>query len=325
MYKKLVIFVIKCLAAIVLTLCTIVTLLYIPIAYGHPLSVIINLKQLAEKSSTSSEKIIFLLSGSSSWVGINGKELKTINHMRLVNMGVYAGFDIQYQFHLIRKYIRPGDILLCSPEYGVIFDKRNSDIEARKWMFITAPGYALKYCYRFPAEFDNVLIDIGKLCQWKIVGFIRGIAEGYTGGIFNGGYVKFYKKADEFGTAKDQEFSKIARKDIVIDSLIDSKYSKEYCDILDSIAYCTETKKVKFYFLPPPYPLEEYEKNRIKIDSFYTYLSTKKSITLLGSPVENMYNMDCFTNSINHIDANTRKKRTNAVCTVLLKSTDIQF
>lgn len=78
---------------------------------------VLQLKDMAVKSSSNYDKRILVVSGSNSLFSINSKIIEAETGYKTVNLGIHAGLDIDFYRYIINKYIKNGDIVVMPLEY----------------------------------------------------------------------------------------------------------------------------------------------------------------------------------------------------------------
>lgn len=66
--------------------------------------------------STNTPRIVFI-SGSNSLFGISGDVIEKKTGMKVVNLALHAGLDIDFLVYVLRRNIKPGDIVIAPLEY----------------------------------------------------------------------------------------------------------------------------------------------------------------------------------------------------------------
>jgi hypothetical protein len=64
---------------------------------------------------------VFLLGGSNVAFGFDSEQMEEALHVPVVNLGINAGFGLQFMVNHTATYLKQGDILIISPEYSHFF------------------------------------------------------------------------------------------------------------------------------------------------------------------------------------------------------------
>lgn len=71
------------------------------------------------------EPRIILIGGSNVLYGIDSEALKAKMGMSVINMGLTADLGLRFMIEFSKDYLKPGDVVVFSPEYEHLYDKNN--------------------------------------------------------------------------------------------------------------------------------------------------------------------------------------------------------
>jgi len=302
-FKKLLLFIL----AIGISL---VAIYFVPLPSANPMTVIINKKEILINSNRFHKPRMIFLGGSSVLVGIDCELIEKQLPFYPVNMGVNAGFSIQFLFDLIKNDIKAGDIIVLSPDIGTLADYSNHSKEARKWCLVANRNFALKNLYQFPSQIPDFAMDIFEVCEWKVYGFCEAIIKRRKH-IFHNGNVQFEQRQNRFGDGDETLFatessSKLRETDGPLPLLKDSSFSNDFHEFASSI----KSKGARLYFVYGPYSRYAYVNNYDKIEKINAILHSSANYPILGTQEEYAYDDSCFTNSAYHLRSAIRTQRT---------------
>jgi hypothetical protein len=94
--------------------------------YGVDDSLLFALPDKVERLTKLQSPKIVLIGGSSCSFGFDSEIIEDSIGMPVVNMAAHAGLGLKYFLDQVREYIKPGDIVLLSLEYGQLVDGDNA-------------------------------------------------------------------------------------------------------------------------------------------------------------------------------------------------------
>jgi hypothetical protein len=246
-----------------------------------------------ERLGNISTRRIILVGGSNLAFGINSESIQKKLEISVVNLGLHAGLGLDFMLNEASSIVKKNDIIILSIEYP--------------------------------------LFDISSYADRELVNHTIAIypeAASYIKSTFNEFLKKEYKNFKRVFHKKEK---------IKIDSLYNRKSFNQFGDIIahlkrrNSISFSGESKMspirlnskvlISFYnkccevgaivcISFPPYPESEYEKNKYVIKNLENQISTKLSfLPRLDSPERLVLNDSCFYNTVYHLNAIGRERR----------------
>jgi len=311
-------FLINTVVLVSLVLGTLLAVYLLPVPYKHQLAAILNKIELLKDGR---QNRIILVGGSGLYCGIDSEMLQKKLGRPVVNMGLYFGFGITPLLREIRPYLHPGDVVVMIPEYTVILDKY--DDFARRWLFALAPNRNLLYYYQnTPEPFKTFVIDFSGLIQSKFESIpVIARAMLHTGrfsGWFENGYVSFH---DEFNGEGDslKGFPSVAFPKGKGRSIFSPGYRDQSLVAVNT--FCRETKRqgIQALFVFPAYASEEYYPVSDEFRHYAQRLKNELLCPVIGSPRDFLYPYRFFSDNVNHLTAEGKRRRTEKLIELLAK------
>jgi hypothetical protein len=304
----------------VVVVVTTAALFLLPIPYSHDLSAIHNKLNMlkAEKRN----RIIFV-GGSGLYDGLDSEKIQQTLGRPVINLGLYAGFGVTALLREVRPFLRPGDTVVVVPEYSVVFDFH--DDQARKWLFAYAPVKNLLLLYRdVPNRALTLLVDCTGLMRSKLQALPRALQEAVRSrscrAFFRAGYVYYGKYFNESGdslrTMRTPESPEMIEQRGV-DLFAEARYRDQSLDAINDFCRESRSRGSETYFIYPAYPAAEYRRQADGMRRYQQRLRKELACPILGNAEQFLYPYSYFTNTVNHINNEARRIRTDQVIALL--------
>jgi hypothetical protein len=303
-----------------LVMATAVAIFLLPVPYSHQLSAILN--KLDMVKGAGQDRIIFV-GGSGLFDGLDSETLEARLHRPVVNLGLYAGFGVTALLREIKPYLHPGDSVVIIPEYSVVFD--SPDDQARKWIFAAAPVRNLPLLYgTLPDPVRAFFVDFVSLVRQKVQAIPKAAQEALRArqcrAFFGRGYVYYRKYFTRNGDSL-RTMRAAASPDLIeqrgVDLFSDPRYRDQPFDAVNDFCRDALREGVHTYFLFPAYPEEEYRRQQEGMRRYEARLRKELDCRILGGPGDFLYPYDFFTNTVNHLNGEGKRTRTEKVVTLL--------
>ena len=279
-----------------------------PIKSGNFLYSLINKRDLIRAHQH--ENKIVILGGSSQLVGFDARVISTAIGRPALVFALYDGFDLEFQAYLIAPFLHQGDLVILSPEYTELWTSLSMHPEAIPVCLLTAPEYALKNSYKLPSQAPLVLSDTLAIARDKVTCFFSALVNGWPRQWFGYGYIRYDENVDEFGGCQPTIFRK---KSATLFKLYEKRYTdatlEANCSIVNAVGRELESTGARVAFVWPPFPESELRLNADLVKKTQALLS----IRVLGEPEEFAYSYEFFTNTVNHLSAAGRQRRTESI------------
>ncbi|HUJ19405.1 MAG TPA: hypothetical protein VL197_15580 [Nitrospirota bacterium] len=311
-------FLIKAGALTLLVLATVSTVFLLPIPYSDNLSAIVNKRDLLKDGRR--DRIVFV-GGSGLFDGLDSGLVEQRLRRPVVNMGLYAGFAITPLLREIRPFLRSGDTVVIVPEYSVVFDAL--DFQARKWVFALAPARNLRLYREGQNRTLAFLTDMTGLLRSKLQALPKAVREAVRtrrlAPLVGEGYAYYGKYFNLYGDSLRTMRAAVPGviEQTGVDLFADAAYRDQSFASVN--AFCREVRGmgVQALFFFPAYPEEEYRRQEEAMKLYEARLRKELDCRILGTPQDFLYPYEYFTNTVNHINNEARRIRTERVLAYL--------
>jgi hypothetical protein len=316
--KKLLI---KAAALALLVLATAATVFLLPIPYSDNLAAVVNKRDLLKDGQR--DRIIFV-GGSGLFDGLDSALVEQRLRRPVVNMGLYAGFAITPLLREITPHLRSGDVVVIVPEYSVVFDAL--DFQARKWVFALAPARNLRLYEEGPNRALAFVTDMVGLLRSKLQALPKAVREVVRtrrlAPLVGEGYAYYGKYFNQYGDSLRTMRAAVPGviEQAGVDLFSDAAYRDQSFASVN--AFCREARGmgVQTLFFFPAYPEEEYRRQEEGMPRYEARLRKELGCAILGTPQDFLYPFGYFTNTVNHINNEARRIRTEKVLSYLEKA-----
>jgi len=278
--------------------------------YSNYHAAIIDKINLLEKSS--SRKIV-LLGGSNVAFGVNSDKLHLSSNLQVVNLGLHFGTGLNVTFKMIDKYIHKGDIIILSPEYEYFNkDKFYGD------------SHLIDTMYYIP-ERINMLVDVYQIYSiiekniYRNINVRQRLFEKYVLDSYNPVFKKDIYYRDGFNKYGDvvSHLEKANRGFTVPDKV--RSLDELFVNKLNEFKNHIESKGAKLVFTYPCISKKQYDLEKKHINEIHGLL-VKRKISKDISPVDFVFEDNCFFDSNYHLNAVCREKRTDILKDIIKKN-----
>ncbi len=305
-----------------LVLCSFTALVIAPFSYGYHFASIINKREMVRRFVLQEKPLMAFYGGSGLWVGLDSASIGRELNCNVANTGVFAGFGLSFVPEDLMDLLRAGDTLVIIPEYGLLYDSLiDPDRTTRKWCLAMSPRRALRSLYNGWTDTGELLIDIASLCQYKIVGLLRGILENPGRALFEGGYVNYSKRANQYGDSVKNDFPLLDRRSIsgYGELFPDREPGREVYRRFNALYSRAAAKGVKVFLTFCAFPSDEYERNRVQLERLDRSLRTHLLMPVIGAPSDFVLDYRYFSNTVYHLTMEGRSVRTSRLISLLKK------
>ncbi len=307
-----------------LALASLLAIYLSPMPYKDRLSAILNKREMLMDGRRN--RIIFV-GGSGLYCGLDSDMIEKRLQRPVVNMGLYYGFGIIPLLNEIRPYLHAGDTVVVIPEYKLIFDQY--DDLSRKWVYALSPGKNFFPVYqRLRNPFKMFLEDMNGLVHSKLEAISSVGSAAFRAGrfvpVFQEGYV-FY--AQEFNAHGDSLIGFPNAKALQgkgEDFFSESDFGSQSFTALST--FCLESKRqnVSCFFMFPAFAAKDYRRMRGAFHQYEQRLRKELNCGILGTAEDFIYPDQFFSDSVNHLNAEGKRKRTETVLRLLQNSRPLQ-
>jgi len=293
----------------------------LPLPYDQNLAVIINKRDRLRNMP--GERLIFV-GGSGLFGGLDVRRLEAELKKPVANLGFFAGFGIFHLLDEVTPFLRPGDTVLIVPEYGLIRQDFQNNEQSRKWILRLSPGrHALQL---YPPSKDglvNFVQDSGALLLSQLATLRKAVETLFkrdTRFYTPRGFVKYRLITDETGEPTEHHRFAVVPADQVAgkgDTYPDLTVKPESMALLNNFGEAAARRGARVLFVFAAFPREEYELNKAAIDRLHRQLKNELRFDIVGQPEDFIYPGPLFANSIDHLNADGVRERTDKLLALL--------
>ncbi len=257
-------------------------------------------------ANTPSPKIVFV-GGSNLAFGISSGQIKKATGYNVVNMGIYIGLGLSYMLEEVKPYMNSGDIVVIVPEYEVYFPELIEDKDYLLRLLLYYPK-GVKYL-RDPLTIlevsNNFFYGYSQVLRTSVNQAISP-QENYEDIYLRSAFNKFGDVTSHLETSSyPPRKEKLNRKVWQIDWTAVKLMNQFNADV--------QKRGVKVYYLYPSVS-ELYVK--ISLDTIKAIdgrLRQKLNFPILSTPERYIYPIEDFFDTVYHLNAQGREKRSQMV------------
>jgi hypothetical protein len=295
-------------------------ILLLPFPYDHDLSAIIDKVRLLKEGKGGR---IVLVGGSGLLFGIDSEMMETRFQRPVINFGLWAGFGITALLREIKPHLRPGDVLIVSPEYTVVFDRY--DPVAAKWIYALAPARNALPLYKdTEGGIRTFISDLNGLVRSKLRAFPEVTREIFETGslrpLLREGRVSYHKY---FNTQGDSLRSvRIVPSPNLLgqfhaDYFSHPGYEGQSLDAFNALCRGIMEQGIPVLFVFPAYAEEEFRRQKQGMRRYEQRLRRELCCPILGTPDDFLYPYNVFTDTVHHLNHKGRRRRTQRMIALL--------
>lgn len=246
-------------------------------------------------NSIDSNRLI-LVGGSNLAFGLNGELMEQMLPINVANLGMHAGLSLKFMINQVSSLIKSGDIVILNLEYPLYLDDFEPDIDLIQFTQEIYPKAEEYYPFNPLELFEARYVKFKKYFEEQ---------ELKTDAVFN--RKMFNKYGDNIGHLNKPSLQKLIDRQPI--GLIETDDS---FDILKNFFELCNAENVRVYITYPSYPSSEFVgKNKERILQLHAKIKEElPQIKLLNTPDRYVFTDDFFYDTIYHLNAKGREKRT---------------
>ncbi|MDP9176859.1 MAG: hypothetical protein M3O61_04185 [Gemmatimonadota bacterium] len=269
--------------------------------------------------TTPSPKII-LVGGSNLAFGIDSRMMRDSLDVHVVNMGLYARLGLRYMLAQVKPYIRPGDVVVISPEYDQFYGKFSEGDNTLNTALLYAPADRIGDFIKSYSVIDVVLrprVEDARRGFLQAAADLFGVKDKYFPADTNPVYNR--RSFNQFGDM----ISHVGRKSMNPDSIYvsqlppQSEFNRRTVHELNDIGNAASARQAHAYFLFPSYIDRSYTINTEAIAGIRRRLAKDMRIPILGTPKDFVYASSWFFDTRYHLNELGRGPRTLKMIEIL--------
>jgi hypothetical protein len=244
---------------------------------------------------------LIITGGSSVFYGLNSERLTDELHMNVVNMGLFAGFGVDYMLNELEGSIKAGDIVLLNIEY-FLTSKCTAEEDILKY-YPPAAVYLHKQIPFYTRYVNDLKLNIESM-QNRILTPVKRSGKMYTHSrTINKygdavGYLNYQKPGyDHAGRMEYRHYEEIPT--------------------LNRFKAKADSVGAKVFFVFPPFPKSDVERNKDIFDKYYADLKRELHIPIICTPEDMAFDDNLFYDTVYHLDKDGREIRTTRLINLL--------
>ena len=269
---------------------------------------------------TPSPRIIFV-GGSNLAFGLKSSQFKSATGLNPVNMGVHGRLGVYSMTRMVKQHLRPGDVVVVSPEYGTMFRSPECRQEIAAEAYRAWPG-----CKEFiQPDVDQPLeslvpeaTSLRKLGQCVLRARRRLGKPGLGSGDEDSAQdpVECYRRKsfNRFGDHVAHYDAASTYRETGGLSGVDERVFERVADELNGLAQFCQEKKTKLYFLFPPISATKVANHSEQVRHMERLVATKLSFPVLTNLAMATFAEDQFFDGQSHLTEQGAQLRTDIVC-----------
>jgi hypothetical protein len=295
-------------------------ILLLPFPYDHDLSAIIDKVRLLKEGKGGR---IVLVGGSGLLFGVDSEMMETRFQRPVVNFGLWAGFGITALLREIKPHLRPGDVVIVSPEYTVVFDRY--DKVSTKWIYALAPvRNALPLYKDTKGGLRTFIADLNGLVRSKLRAFPEAMREIFETGslrpVLQHGRVAYRKyfsaQGDSLRPVRTVPSPNLLEQ-FHADYFSRPGYENQSLAAFNSLCRDIRQQGIPVFFVFPAYAKEEFRRQTEGMRRYERRLRRELCCPILGTPDDFLYPYEVFTDTVHHINHEGRRRRTQRMIALL--------
>lgn len=288
-----------------------------PGTYPHDLAAMVNKKEMLK--SRPSPRMIFV--GGSSVLSINGPLIEKELKYSVINMSLWGGMGTREHLDEIRPFLKPGDVVVVTMEYGTLLDPRyyqyiHTNVEAKKFFFLMSPERHIPE-YLKHGDYMGLFKIIHELSQMKVKSYLRNLVTFNFSHLCDSGFPHYH---EEFNANGDR-----ATPYRIFRPLGDRNTSFTYPDekhvgFLNDFHDFAAARKARLLFYFSPFPDKYYRINEKYINAYYEIMKKSFKGTLINKPADFMYPEEYFADTIYHLNVKGESIRSPEIIKMLKRA-----
>jgi hypothetical protein len=295
---------------------TIVIVWFMPGTIPHDLSALVNKREMLEHKK--SPRMIFV-GGSSQLTLKTGLFEKELGYS-MIDMSLWGGLGTYEHLEEIKPYLRAGDVVVVTMEYGTILDPKyynyiHTNEEAKRFFFLMSPEKHArllinngKYYYLFQTILD--------LCQGKVKSYIRNLVLFNPFEFFNNGFPNY---KNEFNANGERATPYTVHRPLV--NLNNTFTYPEWKNLvfLNEFNEFAAKKNARLFFYFSHFPTSEYLLQEKYINAYYDMMKQSFKGIILNKPKDFEYPEEYFAETAYHLNEKGETVRSRSLLEMIKK------
>jgi len=252
---------------------------------------------------------IILIGGSNLAFGIDSKKMEEDIGRPVINMGLFAGLGLKFMLAEIDTNVKPGDIIIVSPEY---FLDKEGEYEIKNLASTLYPPATNYYKRNILDDFRAHLNRTRKNLEIVINKKQNSLDEVYSKKSFN-------EHGDMVGHLKLKRKNSLKK-----EAKMQYRYW-EGIELLNRFYEKMQSRNVSVFFIYPPIAFSEFEENKKIIINYKDDIKKNLTMKILGTPEEFAFQDTLFFDTKYHLTREGRFLRTQKFIELLKIENEVLY
>lgn len=232
----------------------------------------------------------------------------------MIDMSLWGGLGTSEHLEEIKQYLRPGDVVVVTMEYGTILDPKyyhyiHTNEEAKRYFFLMSP---LKHARQYISNGEyyyifNTMLD---LCQGKVKSYIRNLVLFNPTEFFSTGFPNY---KNEFNTNGDRLNPYNVHRPLM--NLKNTFTNPDWKNLafLNEFHEFAQKKNARLFFYFSHFPESEYTLQEKYIDAYQDMMRQSFKGTIINKPGDFIYPEEYFGDTAYHLNDKGETVRSRAL------------
>jgi hypothetical protein len=261
--------------------------------------------------NTPGPRMIFV-GGSNLAFGLDSKRIAERTGLAVINCGLHAGLGLQFMLNQAAKYLKDGDIVVLSPEYGIALQGEADTLACAASVYPAAEEYLSGWHERVRVTCVQAQFTFKHVCRGCPVPS-RGVPDP----IYRRSGFNRHGDLTSHLDAAPQSRAVTWNSDTG-GAIVQDRVCTEIVIAMNAFAASTREKGVRVYFMHPPLPQTLYQQRRSAYEAHAERLRRELHFPVVSLPADFVLPDDKFFDTRCHLNRAGRTLRTETVIAHLL-------
>ncbi|MBI3914738.1 MAG: hypothetical protein HY327_11220 [Chloroflexi bacterium] len=263
-------------------------------------------------AATPSPKIIFV-GGSNIALGLDSERVEKEVQMPVVNMGLNAGLGLRFMLNQVKPQIKAGDLIVIIPEYEQFYTHLSGGTTLVEVLALHPPAFA----------YLDTLEQYGVVLR-EYPAFIQGVGRVIGENLdardhFVINRQSYNRYGDIVAYLGRESIGDVAHQTLFAPGQT-LEFQTRAVDYLNEFIDFSHSRRANVLVLFPPIPDIQYGQSQIAIDTVYQRLKAGLNIPVVSTPVQFVFPVAFFYDTVYHLNAEGRNARTTRVISEIRQS-----
>lgn len=246
---------------------------------------------------------MILVGGSNLAFSVDSEKIETRFGVPVINMGLHAGVGLKFMLNQIQPVLNQGDIVIIFPEYEQFYslplNGRPGELGAVA-KFCNSCISALVPQEQYPIVIQGIFYNI----EPDLLSLLAPVNDVYSRHGFN-------RWGDMTAHLNQKDRGDLSNRIVPVE-IVAPNPAVEFLN-----EFYTSNADVRMYVMFPAIPADEYENQKKEFSALQGFLADTLKIPVLGTPQDFLYPRKFFFDTVYHMTALGREKRTERIVELL--------